>query len=195
MMNKSCEEVTGMDINSASVIAAALAIGLAAIGPGIGQGNASGTIASARSSMFGMSMLFDFMIFLMNDMPNENNDDDDSDDDSVIDLEDVEEALEDLEEVLEDLEDSEDVEEVLDALGDVFETVFGEEIGEDITDRIEEFIEDLSFNDIREIFNSPGSGDLILADSPIAISDTSQLISVQNATEADSHLARIQVSD
>jgi F-type H+-transporting ATPase subunit c len=31
-----------MDISSASVIAAALAVGLAAIGPGIGQGNASG---------------------------------------------------------------------------------------------------------------------------------------------------------
>ena len=31
-----------MDINSASVIAAALAIGLASIGPGLGQGNASG---------------------------------------------------------------------------------------------------------------------------------------------------------
>ena len=31
-----------MDIQAASVIAAALAIGLAAIGPGIGQGNASG---------------------------------------------------------------------------------------------------------------------------------------------------------
>lgn len=31
-----------MDINAASVIAAALAVGLAAIGPGVGQGNASG---------------------------------------------------------------------------------------------------------------------------------------------------------
>ena len=31
-----------MDVQAASVIAAALAIGLAAIGPGIGQGNASG---------------------------------------------------------------------------------------------------------------------------------------------------------
>ncbi|VEP14220.1 ATP synthase subunit c [Hyella patelloides LEGE 07179] len=31
-----------MDIQSASVIAAALAIGLASIGPGLGQGNASG---------------------------------------------------------------------------------------------------------------------------------------------------------
>ena len=31
-----------MDISSASVIAAALAIGLASIGPGLGQGNASG---------------------------------------------------------------------------------------------------------------------------------------------------------
>ena len=30
-----------MDVSSASVIAAALAIGLASIGPGIGQGNAS----------------------------------------------------------------------------------------------------------------------------------------------------------
>ena len=31
-----------MDIQAASVIAAALAIGLASIGPGLGQGNASG---------------------------------------------------------------------------------------------------------------------------------------------------------
>jgi len=41
-----------MDIQAASVIAAALAIGLAAIGPGIGQGNASGqAVAKIRGTL------------------------------------------------------------------------------------------------------------------------------------------------
>ncbi len=46
-----------MDINSASVIAAALAIGLAAIGPGIVQGNASGSFDAFNTAAILSRML------------------------------------------------------------------------------------------------------------------------------------------
>ena len=136
-----------MDIQSASVIAAALAIGLGAIGPGVGQGTASN---AAIGPFGGAPILFDMINFLMAGMSED--DIDDKNDDFEDDLDDL---FEDISEVIED----------------GFSDLFGLDIDiEDISDQIEGLVESfVDGNGNNEIFGSGDSTNTAIT----AFSDTS----------------------
>ena len=149
-----------MDIQSASVIAAALAIGLAAIGPGIGQGNSSGFTAGG-ASIDGTPILFDMINFLMGGMSEDVGDDSEFDDDEA-DLVFIDDDFEeDLDDLLEDI--SEDIEDISD--------LFGLNIDiEDISDQIEELVESfVDGNGNNGIFGSGDSTDTAISDTAIEL--------------------------